>query len=519
MFKLFHLLPLIFFFVGAGFSYSQYQNVQVGTAINPYEPEEPSIVINPNNTNHILIGANSNNYYYSADAGLNWQHGFLNSSYGVIGDPCLLVDDIGNYYYFHLVPDMSRVVCQKTSSLGGTWSNGSYTGVNGTKENDKEWAAINKDNGYLYVTWAQFDEHGSANPLDSSEIQLSRSIDGGMSWETPIIISDNKGNAQAGNYSTHAPMPAIGPNNEVYVTWMGPAGLMFDKSTDGGLTWLPNDINILGYHINWLVFNVPGVPIVPGFPIINCDLSSGIHNGNIYISWTDQRSGTNDTDVWLVKSTNSGETWSPPIRVNNDPAGSHQFFVWMTIDQTNGYLYFVFYDRRNHSTLQTDVYMALSKDGGATFTNFKISDNPFVVSASNYIGHYIGVSAHNSIVRPVWTRIDNNLPSLWTAIIDSVPAAGVNSTTDIPSGFVLHQNYPNPFNPSTKIRYQIGEQEFTSLKVYDVLGNVVANLVNEEKPAGEYEVDFNVVDLSTGIYFYKLQAGSFVETKKMILVK
>ena len=178
---------------------------------NPYEPEEPSIVINPNNTNHILIGSNSDNYYYSTDAGLNWQHGILNSSYGVIGDPCVLVDDIGNYYYFHLVPDMSRVVCQKTNSIGGTWSNGSYTGVNGTKDNDKEWAAINKDNGYLYVTWAQFDEHGSANPLDSSEIQLSRSIDGGLSWETPIIISDNKGNAQAGNYSTHAPMPAIGP--------------------------------------------------------------------------------------------------------------------------------------------------------------------------------------------------------------------------------------------------------------------------------------------------------------------
>ena len=237
-------------------------------------------------------------------------------------------------------------------------------------------------------------------------------------------------------------------------------GLMFDKSTDGGLTWLPNDINILGYHINWLVFNVPGVPIVPGFPIINCDLSSSIHNGNIYICWTDQRSGTNDTDVWLVKSTDSGETWSPPIRVNNDPAGSHQFFAWMTIDQTNGYLYFVFYDRRNHSTLQTDVYMALSKDGGATFTNFKISDNPFVVSASNYIGHYIGVSAHNNIVRPVWTRIDNNLPSLWTAIIDSVPAAGVNSITDIPSGFVLHQNFPNPFNPSTKIKFTIPMMSF-----------------------------------------------------------
>ncbi len=90
----------------------QYQNVQVGGPLNnPYEPVEPSIVINPNNTNHILIGSNTDNYYYSTDAGITWQHGVLNSSLGVIGDPCVLVDENGHYYYFHLVPDISRVVC------------------------------------------------------------------------------------------------------------------------------------------------------------------------------------------------------------------------------------------------------------------------------------------------------------------------------------------------------------------------------------------------------------------------
>jgi hypothetical protein len=519
MYRLFHLCLAILFFSFGSLSYSQYQNIQVGDALNPFEPEEPSIIINPNNTNDILIGSNTDNYYYSTDSGLSWQHGVLSSSYNVIGDPCVLVDDNANYYYFHLVPDMSRVVCQKTTSLGGTWSNGSYTGVNGTKENDKEWAAINQADGSLYVTWAQFDEHGSSNPLDSSEIQLSRSTDGGLTWSNPFTISDRKGNAQAGNYSDHAPMPAVGPNNEVYVTWMGPAGLMFDKSTDGGLTWLENDINILGYHINWLVFNVPGVPIVPGFPIINCDLSASSYNGNIYICWTDQRSGTNDTDVWLVRSIDGGINWSSPIRVNDDPAGKHQFFAWMTIDQTNGYLYFVFYDRRNYSSLQTDVYLALSKDGGNTFTNFKISENPFVVSANNYIGHYIGVSAHNNIIRPVWTRIDNNLPSLWTAIIDSVTTVEETSYIAAPANYELFQNYPNPFNPQTIIKYQTLELSFINLKVYDLLGNKVTTVVNEEKPAGKYEVEFNGNGLTSGVYFYRLQAGTFVETKKMVLLR
>jgi hypothetical protein len=499
--------------------FAQYQNIMVGDALNYYEPEEPSIVINPYNTNHMLIGANSNNYYYSSDAGITWQHGFLNSSYGVIGDPCVLVDQNSDYYYFHLVPDMSRVVCQKATSLGGNWSDGTYTGVNGTKENDKEWAVIDQAIGSLYVTWAQFDDHGSPNPQDSSEIQLSSSNDGGITWSAPVVVSDRKGNAQAGNYSDHAPMPAIGPNGEVYVTWMGPEGLMFDKSTDGGVTWLENDINVTGFHINWLVFNVPGIPIVPGFPIINCDLSPGAYNGNIYICWTDQRSGYNDTDVWLVKSTDGGINWSAPIRVNDDPPGKHQFFSWMTIDQTNGNLYFVFYDRRNYTSVQTDVYMAHSTDGGTTFTNFQVSENWFAITPNNYIGHYIGVSAHNNIVRPVWTRIDNDYPSLWTAIVDSITAVENYSDQVALSNFELSQNYPNPFNPTTKIKYSIPHEGYVTLKIYDVLGNEMTTLVNEEKPAGKYEVKFDGDDLTSGVYFYQLKAGDYIETKKMILMR
>jgi agmatine deiminase len=96
--------------------------------------------------------------------------------------------------------------------------------------------------------------------------------------------------------------------------------------------------------------------------------------------------------------------------------------------------------------------------------------------------------------------------------------------------FYLYQNYPNPFNPTTKIKYEIplsppllkGESEaggFVTLKVYDILGNEVATLVNEEKPAGTYEVEFNATGLTSGVYFYKLIAGSFIEMKKMILLK
>ena len=93
-----------------------------------------------------------------------------------------------------------------------------------------------------------------------------------------------------------------------------------------------------------------------------------------------------------------------------------------------------------------------------------------------------------------------------------------------PISFRLFQNYPNPFNPSTKIKYSIPYVEtrrgvFVQLKVYDILGNEVAVLVNEEKPAGEYQAEFNAANLPSGLYLYRLQSGNYSETKKMLMLK
>jgi len=105
-----------------------------------------------------------------------------------------------------------------------------------------------------------------------------------------------------------------------------------------------------------------------------------------------------------------------------------------------------------------------------------------------------------------------------------------SNTLDIeitaPNESVLEQNYPNPFNPSTLIRYSIpnvisteGRNLDVELKVYDILGNEIATLVNEYKPAGNYEVKFDASNISSGIYFYELQVGNFMQTRKMLLMK
>ena len=89
----------------------------------------------------------------------------------------------------------------------------------------------------------------------------------------------------------------------------------------------------------------------------------------------------------------------------------------------------------------------------------------------------------------------------------------------IPFTYELHQNYPNPFNPNTTIKYEIPKRSFVELRVYDILGKEVTQVVNEEQEAGYYEINFNAANLSSGIYLCQLKAGSFIDTKKMILLK
>ena len=103
--------------------------------------------------------------------------------------------------------------------------------------------------------------------------------------------------------------------------------------------------------------------------------------------------------------------------------------------------------------------------------------------------------------------------------LEEIFLSSVEKEIDVLNKYVLFDSYPNPFNPTTTIKYQIPELSFVTIKVYDVLGNEIATLVNEEKPIGSYEVEFDASRLSSGIYFYQLKAGSFVETKKMVLMK
>jgi hypothetical protein len=373
-------------------SLSQHLNVLI---TNDSWPREPSIIMNPNNTEELYVGINGDRVFYSMDGGYSWTMQTLVSTYGENCDPVMLCDTAGAFYFFHLSDPqgspftLDRIVCQKTNNIGGQWNNGSYTGLNNPKQQDKEWAVVDRVNNYIYVTWTQFYEYGSSNPDCKTDIMFSSSFDAGMTWSFAKKINEISGDCMDYDNTVEGAVPAVGPNGEIYVSWAGPAGLVFDRSLDQGTTWLDNDIFISDIGGGW-DYDIPGLNRANGFPFTVCDLSGGPNNGTIYINWSDQRNGPDDTDIWLVKSTDGGDSWSQPIRVNDDPPGRQQFLTCMTIDQVTGYLYFVFYDRRNYEpeSLSTDVYLACSKDGGQTFSNFKISEEPFVPMENYFFGDY-----------------------------------------------------------------------------------------------------------------------------------
>lgn len=502
---------------------AQYPNVLISTS---NFPNEPAIMINPKNPNQLVAGSNIDNYYYSSNGGQTWQEGVLQSSFGVWGDPVIGVDTNGHFFFLHLSNPPSpgnwidRIVCQKSLDGGATWNNGSYMGLNGTKAQDKHWIAVDPATNNLYVTWTQFDEYSPVppNPLDSSIILFSKSLDGGATWSQAKRLSRVAGDCIDSDNTVEGAVPAVGPNGEVYVSWAGPEGLVFDRSLDQGETWLANDIFVSDIPGGW-DYGISGISRANGLPITCCDLSNGPNRGTIYINWSDQRNGTSDTDVWMVKSTDGGNTWSERKRVNNDPPGKQQFFTWMTIDQANGNLYFVFYDRRNYTNNFTDVYMALSTDGGESFTNFKVSQSSFNPLQSVFFGDYTNICAYNGMIRPIWTALNGSNLSIYTALIDTV-FTSVEHIIEKELPFTLDQNYPNPGEEQTYISFKMHTPGKVTLKVLGMFGRTVATLIDSKLlQTGKYVEHFDISthQLSPGIYYFSLDDGNRFQRQKMVV--
>ena len=383
---------------------------------------EPSIAVNPTNTSHIVAGSILDNFYESTDGGLNWTVQKIESTHGVWGDPCLIMDYTGRIYYFHLSdPEgtnwrsdqiLDRMVCQTKQGPGGQFSNGSFTAING-KKHDKEWAAVHPKTGTIALSWTQFDAYGTEDPNCQSRILFSESNDQGETWSKPEEISSFVGNCVDDDETAEGAVPAYGTKGEVYIGWA--LNQTIWMSIKKGNRWETHPI--ANQEAGWTQ-SYEGFDRCNGMPITVVDQSKeSPYYGRVYVCWGDQNPELGG-EIYFAFSDDRGKNWSEPQRITK-AGNSDQFLPWLTVDQTTGYLFAVYYDRRaTTSPTETNTYLAYSTDGGETWSEFKINEEPFHPSDQIFMGDYNHISAHNGIVRPIWTELRDHKKSVWTYTFD-----------------------------------------------------------------------------------------------------
>ncbi|HCC71790.1 MAG TPA: glycosyl hydrolase [Bacteroidales bacterium] len=393
------------------------------SSISNDRANEITIAVNPINTDHLVIGSNLDWYYYSFTGGSSWTEQNIESTeHGVWGDPVLMFDDMGLVYYCHLSnPEgdawVDRIVVQKSITGGQTWDDGRGIGLNGNKVQDKEWICFDRSDspysGNMYISWTEFDDYGSADPLDRSRIRFSYSQDHSETWSEPIVISDTDGDCIDGDNTMEGAVPCVGNNGDIYIAWSGPEGIYFDRSSDGGQTF-DQDVILSDMPGGWAI-DIPGIYRCNGMPFTVCDNSDSEYSGNIYIMWSDQRNGINNTDIFVIKSGDGGNTWSNRKMVNNDGTTSHQFFPNIVIDPVTGIVYIVYYDRSQTAGNETEVWIARSDDGCDTFKNYKITKSKFIPESDIFFGDYIDIDAYNGVIYPTWMEMNDRKMSVWVA--------------------------------------------------------------------------------------------------------
>jgi alpha-glucosidase len=267
---------------------------------------------------------------------------------------------------------------------------------------DKPWirADVSDDSphkGNLYVAWTKFDVYGSSKPEHKSHVYFSRSRDSGKSFAVPRKISDQPGDALDKSGTVMGACPGVGPKGEVYVVWAGPGSVFFARSTDGGVNFDKN--KVISDCAGW-DFPIKGLGRASGTPSVGVDITKGKDRGSIYVCWADARNG--DPDVFLTVSRDGGETWSKPLRVNNDAKGKEQWFPWLVVDPVDGSVNIAYYDRGAREGTLTDVTLTRSVDGGRTFAHFKLNDEPYELSKLGFFGDYLGLDCRGGRVAALW---------------------------------------------------------------------------------------------------------------------
>lgn len=392
-------------------------------------PNDPNIILNSNNrSGWPTILPFSTSGQISIDGGLIWPFGVTGNINNSHGDPATAIGRNGRFYVGYINQNFGQSISWSDDN-GLTWNEelvlaGPDSTLKTLQDKNHLWidnkqfkidGTPNINEGNLYAAWSDF---RLAIPI----ILFSRSTDDGLIWSTPTDISSDVGATiqdQGVNIQT-------GPNGEVYVCWaiydhfqgngvLHETSIGFTKSLDGGQTWEEISSGVTSERI----ININGhlkIPLGGGktmrhnsFPVMTVNQQ----NGEIYIVWTNRfipgtTDNSNGPDIYMIKSSDQGTTWSTPTRVNQDTPGigKDQWFPWIACDETSGALVVIYYDSRNFTNNDSaETFVSISYDAGDTWEDFLISDTAWSGDGfvGSYAGDYIGIDVSHGKAVPVWS--------------------------------------------------------------------------------------------------------------------
>ncbi len=404
-------------------SQQDFTDKRIFSSSNPQT--ENSIAINPSNpynilvcTNGTIVSGNVNvTQFYTIDGGQTW-NGSENTPNGIAlkGDP-VAIFDVNNHPFFAAKGASQDILYVFKSTDGGqTWQS-PVNAVNGGTLHDldkphlmADLSGTNMNN--LYAAWT---ETILGTPVEK-HILFSRSNDGGGTFLAKQTIDNTTGADMGANI-------AVGPSGQVYVCWAEQTSISnatenslgFIKSTDGGATFPGPKINFTIAGINNSANNGQvafGNTRVNSFPSMGVDRTGTgrAKNGWIYIVYAANSSTppSMDANVYLRRSTNDGNTWQAPIAVNNDATGTQQWFPSIAVDQISGYIFVSYYNMRATNNTTTR-YIAVSTNGGDSFTRSQVSDTTFVPAplsgeyGGGYMGDYYEIAAYGYNAYACWS--------------------------------------------------------------------------------------------------------------------
>jgi hypothetical protein len=353
----------------------------------------------------------SGSVFTTLDSGVTWTEARipgLKDNQGLF----LANDSKGNLYYFYSTPveKGTEGFFSKSTDGGKKWSESESFGVApGTATSFTMGSHPKKD--ALTLVWTQTDKPENSDCI--TNVFTINTASGGKKWSEPRKLSKDPG-ACDNSAKLIATSPLVSKDGKTLVLWASKDKIFMDRSFDGGDMWLNSDIKVAEQTGG-------PQPVIPGSASNGPGFSVALDNstyrtvGTIYLIYTDQKFGSTDTDIMLLRSPNNGDNWTYAVRLNKDEPGTHQYSPRITVDQETAFACSVYFDRRVNNGVLTDVYLNYSKDGGNNFLEKKITDVPFTPDGT--IPELLSIAAHKGLINILWTYTEGGKTTVRSATL------------------------------------------------------------------------------------------------------